>query len=113
MTNAFADLTLIRGLTFFAKKFFQRKNETCWPHVPIITFSYNLLNLEWLELLDTNADLFVLVQGGQFLGDLTLDPIDHVLGLMLGKGGLDSNLKIISHILAWKKKFFNFLIRFF
>ena len=43
-------------------------------------------------MLDTNADLFVLVQGGQFLGDLTLDPVDHVLGLVLGEGGFDGNL---------------------
>ena len=35
--------------------------------------------LEGLELVNANADLFVLVQGGQLGGDLALDPVDHVL----------------------------------
>ena len=51
--------------------------------------------LEGLELVNADADLFVLVQGGQFGGDLALDPVDHVLGLLLGQSGLDGDLDAV------------------
>ena len=63
-------------------------------HKVRVFFCFNpWADLEGLELVNANADLFVLVQGGQLGGDLTLDPVDHVLGLLLGQGGLDGDLE--------------------
>ena len=58
--------------------------------------------LERLELLDTGANLLVLIQLGQLLGDFALDPVDHVLALVLGQGVLNGDLKIFALPLIFK-----------
>ena len=60
--------------------------------------------LEGLELVNADADLFVLVQGGQFGGDLALDPVDHVLGLLLGQSGLDGDLEAVFSLFSKDNK---------